>query len=118
MGNGIAHTFAQHGYKVTLFDISQAALDEAVRTITANLERQVAKGALTAGQQADALARINTSANMQTAVADADLVIEAATENKAVKLGIFKELGTYCNRKRYSGIQYFFNFYHANCCRN
>ena len=98
MGNGIAHTFAQHGYQVTLFDIDPVATDQAVKIIAANLERQVVKGTLTFDQQAGALGRINTSANLQTAVANAHLVIEAATENKAVKLGIFKELSAYCKQ--------------------
>ena len=92
MGNGIAHTFAQFNYKVNLIDISQPALDKAIETITKNLDRQVSKGTLTAEQKAAALQNINTYTVIKDGVQNADLVVEAATENVDLKLKIFKEI--------------------------
>ncbi len=92
MGNGIAHVFAQSGYQVALFDVSEAALTRAVATIEKNLDRQVAKGALTPKDKVAALARIQTGTSLEAAVAQADLVVEAATENEAIKLKIFEDL--------------------------
>ncbi len=92
MGNGIAHVFAQSGYQVALFDVSEAALTRAVATIEKNLDRQVAKGALSAEDKDAALARIQTGTSLEAAVAQADLVVEAATENEAIKLKIFEDL--------------------------
>jgi 3-hydroxybutyryl-CoA dehydrogenase len=91
MGCGIAHVFAQHGWTTTLSDVSQPALDQALDAIRRNLERQVKKGALTAEQRDAALARIRTAA-LADAAADADLVVEAATEDRATKFKIFREL--------------------------
>jgi 3-hydroxybutyryl-CoA dehydrogenase len=96
MGNGIAHVFAQYGYQVALLDVKQELLDRALSTIGANLDRQVAKGVLTPEAKGAALQRIRTSTEMGKAVADADLVIEAATENKNVKLELFRLLDQSC----------------------
>ncbi|MDP4678981.1 MAG: 3-hydroxybutyryl-CoA dehydrogenase [Cyclobacteriaceae bacterium] len=98
MGNGIAHTFAQHGYLVTLIDISQEALDNALMTISKNLDRQVKKGSIAEELKAKTLANINTSTNLKTGVKQADLAIEAATENEEVKLNLFKQLDSACNQ--------------------
>lgn len=92
MGNGIAHTFAQFGYKVNLVDINAAALEKAIVTITKNLDRQVTKGTLTDEQKTATLVNISTVTDLQTGVKDADLVVEAATENIELKLKIFKDL--------------------------
>jgi 3-hydroxybutyryl-CoA dehydrogenase len=92
MGNGIAHVFAQSGYPVTLVDIRQDALDKAIDTITKNMDRQVAKGTLTEADTAAAISRISTSTDMKAAVAQVDLVVEAATENIDLKLKIFTDL--------------------------
>lgn len=92
MGNGIAHTFAQFGFKVNLIDINIDALGKAINTITKNLDRQVAKGILTEDGKAQTLANINSITDLQAGVAEADLVIEAATENTELKLKIFKDL--------------------------
>ena len=92
MGNGIAHVFAQSGYQVALFDVSEAALTRAVATIEKNLDRQVAKGTLSAEDKDAALARIQTGTSLEAAVAQADLVVEADTENEAIKLKIFEDL--------------------------
>jgi len=92
MGNGIAHTFAQFGYQVNLIDINIDALGKAVATITKNLERQVAKGSISEETKAQTLDNITTHTNLQTGVEDADLVVEAATENIELKLKIFKDL--------------------------
>jgi 3-hydroxybutyryl-CoA dehydrogenase len=81
MGNGIAHVFAQSGHSVTLIDIVQASLDKALATIGKNMDRQVAKGSLTEEQKKAALAAIATNADMAAGVKDAELVVEAATEN-------------------------------------
>ncbi len=92
MGNGIAHVFAQNGHPVALIDISQDALDKALATIEKNLARMVAKEKITEETKQSALANITTHTNMATAVADADLVVEAATENVDLKLKIFKDI--------------------------
>lgn len=96
MGNGIAHVFAQSGYSVKLVDIKQAALDKAMQTIEKNLDRQVQKGTLDEQGKSAALANIQTSTEMSQAVADADLVVEAATENPDIKLDIFRQLDQSC----------------------
>jgi 3-hydroxybutyryl-CoA dehydrogenase len=92
MGNGIAHVFAQSGHPVTLIDIAQAGLDKGLATITRNMDRQVAKGSMTGEQKAAALALISTSTDMAAGVKEAELVVEAATENVDLKLKIFREL--------------------------
>ena len=92
MGNGIAHVFAQFGYKVNLIDVSQASLDKAVATITKNLDRQVAKGALTEDEKSATLENLTTYTAIPDGVKGVDLVVEAATENIDLKLKIFKDL--------------------------
>ena len=95
MGNGIAHVFAQHNYKVNLIDVSPDALEKALNTIAKNLDRMIAKGSLTEEQKRQTLANINTFSDLQTGVTEADLVVEAATENADLKLKIFRDLDTY-----------------------
>lgn len=92
MGNGIAHVFAQSGYRVRLIDIQQQALERALETIGKNMDRQVAKGALTEDEKQQSLARISTTTDMKAGVQDVDLVVEAATENIDLKLKIFADL--------------------------
>jgi 3-hydroxybutyryl-CoA dehydrogenase len=92
MGNGIAHVFAQNGFHVNLVDISEKALENAIQTITKNLERQVAKEKITEEIKLQALAHIKTFNNFESGVQQAELVIEAATENEATKLKIFSDL--------------------------
>ena len=92
MGNGIAHVFAQYGYHVTLIDISEASLSKALVTIDKNLSRQFEKGNITAATKSQALDNLKINTDLKTGVANADLVVEAATENEALKLNLFKEL--------------------------
>ncbi|MEI6411144.1 MAG: 3-hydroxybutyryl-CoA dehydrogenase [Bacteroidota bacterium] len=92
MGNGIAHVFAQFGYNVTLVDVAQTALDKAMMSIAGNLDRQIKKGTLTEDEKAATLARIQAVTDLQTGVASADLVVEAATENVTLKLKIFADM--------------------------
>ena len=96
MGNGIAHTFAQHGYNVALIDISKPALDKALATISKNLDRIVAKGGITEAQKESTLKNISVHTVMESGVSNADLVVEAATENVEIKLNIFRELDKIC----------------------
>lgn len=95
MGNGIAHTFAQFGFKVALVDISQEALDRGVSTITKNLDRQVSKGTITEDDKKSTLSNITTFTDLKTGVSNVDLVVEAATENIDLKLKIFKDLDAF-----------------------
>lgn len=95
MGNGIAHTFAQFGYPVNLIDINADALQKALDTITKNLDRQVAKGTITETDKQNTLKNLSTHTDLKAAVANADLVVEAATENIDLKLQIFKDLDAY-----------------------
>ena len=92
MGNGIAHTFAQYGFPVTLVDVSRERLDKALLTIGANLDRQVAKGGVTEGQKTETLGRIRPVSDLDVGVREAGLVVEAATEDTALKLQIFTSL--------------------------
>jgi 3-hydroxybutyryl-CoA dehydrogenase len=92
MGNGIAHTFAQFGYAVTLVDISQDALDKAIATITKNLDRMVAKEKISEEDKSSTLSNITTMTEITSGVSNADLVVEAATENVDLKLKIFKDM--------------------------
>lgn len=92
MGNGIAHIFSQKNFKVTLVDINADALSKAISTISKNMDRQVAKGAITEDEKQAALARIKPSSDLRSAVSDADLIVEAATENEELKKKIFKEM--------------------------
>jgi 3-hydroxybutyryl-CoA dehydrogenase len=92
MGNGIAHTFAQFGYQVNLIDVSDNALSKALTTISKNLDRQVTKGTLSESEKEAALTNITIFTDLQTGVAEADLIVEAASENLELKLKIFKDL--------------------------
>ncbi len=92
MGNGIAHVFAQSGYQVTLIDIKQDMLDKAVATITKNMDRLIAKEKLTETEKNDALSRLQTTTDLKSGVSNADLVVEAATENVTIKLQLFRDI--------------------------
>lgn len=92
MGNGIAHVFAQHGYSVTLIDISQSQLDKALVTIGKNLDRMVSKEIIRQDLKAETLQNISTNTSVPNGVKNADLVVEAATENMDLKLKIFQQL--------------------------
>lgn len=92
MGNGIAHVFAQNGFKVNLIDISAPALEKAVAIITKNLDRLVAKERIDEAKKKDTLRNLTTYTDTKEGVTNADLVIEAATENIDLKLSIFKHL--------------------------
>ena len=95
MGNGIAHVFAQKGFKVTLIDVSSPQLEKALATIAKNLDRQVAKEVITEAQKIETLANISTCNTVAEGVSNADLVVEAATENTTLKLNIIKEIDAY-----------------------
>lgn len=92
MGNGIAHVFAQHGFKVTLIDVSQAQLDKAITTIGKNLDRMVAKEVIRKELKDETLNNISTSNSITEGVQHAGLVVEAATENIELKLKIFQQV--------------------------
>jgi len=94
MGNGIAHVFAQCGYKVNLIDVSSKALEKGLATISKNLDRQVAKEKISTTEKENALNNISRISNLKDGVSGVDLVIEAATENIDLKLKIFQELDT------------------------
>jgi 3-hydroxybutyryl-CoA dehydrogenase len=96
MGNGIAHVFAQHGHEVVLVDLDSAALDRALATIEKNLDRQVAKGVLDEAGKETTLKNLSTTTVLADGAGNADLVVEAATENEALKLKIFAELDAIC----------------------
>jgi len=95
MGNGIAHVFAQNGFKVNLIDVSQPALEKAMSTIEKNLNRMVAKEKIDEATKNNTLENISTHTDMKAGVANADLVVEAATENVDIKLKIFKDLDAF-----------------------
>ena len=99
MGNGIAHVFAQAGFKVTIVDISLTQLDKAVANITKNFDRQISKGNATEEQKKAALANISIQSNLAEGVKDAALVVEAATENIELKLKIFEQLDSYAPKE-------------------
>jgi 3-hydroxybutyryl-CoA dehydrogenase len=92
MGNGIAHVFAQNGFSVTLIDISQVQLDKAISTISKNLDRQVAKSVITEEQKVSTLQNLTTHTDLASGVSNADLVVEAATENTDLKCKIFRQI--------------------------
>ena len=96
MGNGIAHTFAQKDFKVSIVDISDDNLQKAVATISKNLDRMVAKEKITSEEKIKTLKNIDTTTNFNQGVANSDLVVEAATENVELKLKIFKDLDGIC----------------------
>ena len=97
MGNGIAHVFAQSGYSVRLIDLSQAALEKALATISKNLDRMVAKEKISETDKTNTLNNIETFTDMSSAVKGLDLVVEAATENMDIKLKIFSQLDELCD---------------------
>lgn len=92
MGNGIAHTFAQSGYKVSLIDVSEQSLENGMSTISKNLDRMVAKEKITDADKKATLDNITTFSSLEKGVAHADLVVEAATENVDLKMKIFGQL--------------------------
>ena len=98
MGNGIAHTFAQNGFNVNLVDISTDALEKAINTIKKNLDRMVQKEKITKQEKAETLSNLSTFTDIQEGVKNAELVVEAATENVDLKLKIFGQLDTVCNK--------------------
>lgn len=97
MGNGIAHVFAQNGFRVHLIDVSKEALDKGLSTISKNLDRMVAKEKINIADKERTLSNITLFTELKTGVADVELAIEAATENVTIKLSIFKELDALCN---------------------
>ena len=96
MGNGIAHTFAQSGYKVQLIDVNKEALKKALKTISNNLDRLISKGRIEESLKSKTLSNISTFTNISDGVEYASLVIEAATENLDLKLKIFQDLDNSC----------------------
>ena len=92
MGNGIAHVFAQNGFKVNLIDIKESALEKAIAVIAKNLDRQVNKGRIDEAGKAATLANITTTTDLKAGVSSSDLVVEAATENKELKMNIFRDM--------------------------
>ena len=92
MGNGIAHVFVQHGFAVTIIDVQAAQLEKAIATISKNFDKQISKGTVTEEQKATALNNLTTATDLQAGVKNADLVVEAATENIELKLNIFKQI--------------------------
>lgn len=96
MGNGIAHIFAQSGFNVSLVDVSQASLDKGLATITKNLDRMVTKEKITVQVKDETLGRIVTYTDLAEGAKNADLAVEAATENKDLKLKIFAQMEEFC----------------------
>ena len=92
MGNGIAQVFAQTGWEVTLIDVQTAPLQKALQTIEKNLDRMITKGTIPASLKQETLNRLKTDTTIANGVLDAEIVVEAATENKKIKLNIFKEI--------------------------
>jgi 3-hydroxybutyryl-CoA dehydrogenase len=95
MGNGIAHVFAQKGFKVNLIDTQEAALAKAIQTIQKNLDRQLAKNIIDEATKASTISNITTKTSIQEGVTNADIVVEAATENSDIKKSIFAQLEQY-----------------------
>jgi 3-hydroxybutyryl-CoA dehydrogenase len=99
MGNGIAHTFAQNGYKVNLIDISESALKKALETISKNLDRMVAKDLFSKEKKTETLSNISIYTTIKEGLTNVKLVIEAATENIDLKRDIFKQLDAICSNE-------------------
>jgi len=97
MGNGIAHSFAQSGYRVNLIDIDEIALNKALQTISKNLDRMLEKGVISNDQKTSTIKNITTHTDIKKGVENASLVVEAATENETVKIQIFKKLDESCS---------------------
>src|SRR5690625_4299659 len=98
MGNGIAHTFAQFDFKVNLIDISQDSLDRALVTIEKNLDRMIARETISESDKTQTLANITTFTELEAGVKEADVVVEAATEDVNLKLKIFQDLDKFCKK--------------------
>ncbi len=92
MGNGIAHVFAQYGFSVTLNDINDQFITKGLATVKSNLDRQVKKGTISQSHADATLSRVQSSTDLSQSVAEADFVVEAATENKTIKIDIFRTL--------------------------
>ncbi|HZH02034.1 MAG TPA: 3-hydroxyacyl-CoA dehydrogenase NAD-binding domain-containing protein, partial [Flavisolibacter sp.] len=92
MGNGIAHVFAQNGFAVNLIDVSKEQLEKAIATIGKNFDRQISKGSISQDVKQNALGNITTVTTIVEGVKEAELVVEAATENVELKLNIFRQL--------------------------
>lgn len=99
MGNGIAHVFAQAGFKVRIVDVSLAQLDKAVANIAKNFDRQIARGSATEEQKKQALSNISIQSDMNEGVIDAQLVVEAATENTELKLQLFEQMDRFAPKE-------------------
>lgn len=99
MGNGIAHVFAQKGFKVNLIDLNQESLSNGLATITRNLDRMVAKETISEADKNSTLDNVFTFTSVIEGAKNTDLVVEAATENVEIKLNLFKELDAHCNSK-------------------
>ena len=99
MGNGIAHVFAQNGYLVSLVDVNENALEKALITISKNLDRMIAKEKITASVKENTLNNIQTFSSLELGVKHADLVVEAATENKELKFKIFKDMDVHAPKQ-------------------
>lgn len=97
MGNGIAHTFAQSGFTVKLIDVSEKSIEKGMATIAANLDRMVAKGAISEEDKHKTIGNIITYTDLKDGVTGVDLVVEAATENVELKLNIFRQLNECCS---------------------
>lgn len=97
MGNGIAHTFAQFGFKVNLIDISQDSLEKGMATVIKNLDRMVSKGTISESDKENTLNNITTFTKLEEGVKNVELVVEAATENLNLKLNIFRDLDKLCS---------------------
>src|SRR5690606_12989573 len=95
MGNGIAHTFAQHGYTVAFIDIQARAIEKALTSIEKNLDQKLKKEIINEATKIKTLNRISTYTDIRSGVSDAGLVVEAVAEDAAIKLQLFKELGTW-----------------------
>ena len=97
MGNGIAHTFAQFGYEVNLVDVSQDQIDKGIKTIDKNLSRMVSKEKITEDDKNNTLKNIHSFTDLKEGVKNAELVVEAASENERIKLDIFKQMDEVCS---------------------
>jgi 3-hydroxybutyryl-CoA dehydrogenase len=97
MGNGIAHVFAQKGFKVNLIDAQQSALDKAILTIEKNLDRQINKGVISSEDKTNTLQRITLFTAIELGIVDVDLAVEAATENSDIKKSIFRLMDEHAN---------------------
>ena len=116
MGNGIAHVFAQCGYKVSLVDISQESLDRGLKTITKNLDRMVSKEKISEDDKNNTLSNITTFTDLKSGASSADLVVEAATENVDLKLKIFKDMDEAAPAKAILATNTSSISNHKNCC--